>query len=85
MTLQELISKGEELEKLAKSGYDGVGKFIETNKELEEWAARSVMHVEDHCASQFLIDKVRENGRDLTRNSFEKHQAILGILKSLQS
>lgn len=82
-SLEDLIKTGEEIEKQASPGAYGIGTILSTSKEFEEWAARSVMYIENNCKSKSLIDKVTENAKDLTSNGFEKHQAILGVLKSL--
>lgn len=42
------------------------------------------MFMEEASDNKFLTEKVKENAKDLTTNGYEKHHAILGVLKAMK-
>jgi hypothetical protein len=83
MILEQLISEGETVKKTAEPGAYGIGMILR-GEELERFAAKSVIYMEENAESQFLLDKVRENAKDLNKKGYEKCEAILGILKAIK-
>lgn len=84
MNLEQFIKDGEKLEDQAHDSWWGTGKKILGGLDLEIWATKVSMFMEEVAENKFLTEKVKENAKDLTTNGYEKYQAILGVLKAMK-
>ncbi|MCZ0872735.1 hypothetical protein [Peribacillus sp. AS_2] len=83
MKLDNLIEEGESLRDSSEFDSWGVSKILK-GEGLEIWSSKCVIYMDEYSDSLFLIEKVKENAKDLTKDGYEKCLAILGVLKAIK-
>ncbi|GGB26733.1 hypothetical protein GCM10011409_00050 [Lentibacillus populi] len=83
MDLDKLIEEGEKLESKAKESAMVPGKILK-GIELETWASKAVIFMDEESENNFLTEKVQENAKNLNSKGYEKYHAILGVLKAIK-
>ncbi|WP_144474282.1 hypothetical protein [Bacillus pumilus] len=80
MDLDQLIKEGEKVIGTAVKHETGI--MILNGVELETWAAKSVIYAEKNLESMYLIERLKEDAKDLKEDGYNKANAILGVLKA---
>ncbi|GAA0130120.1 MULTISPECIES: hypothetical protein [Bacillus] len=81
MDIDQLIKEGEKVIGTAIK-HEMTGKMILKGAELETWAMKSVIYAEQNLESIYLIERLREDAKDLKKDGYDKANAILGVLKA---
>ncbi|MEK4704946.1 hypothetical protein [Bacillus sp. FSL H8-0512] len=83
MNLDQLIEEGEKVIGTAVK-HETTGTMILKGIELETWAAKSVIYAEQRLESMYLINRLKEDAKDLKEDGYNKANAILGVLKAVK-
>ncbi|MDH6596488.1 hypothetical protein [Bacillus aerius] len=81
MNLDQLIEEGEKVIGAAVK-HERTGIMFLKGVDLETWAAKSVIYAEQNLESIYLIDRLKEDAKDLKEDGYDKAIAILGVLKA---
>lgn len=92
-TVDELIMKGEQLEKDRTQANENstFGKFRERHKSFngvcfQEWISKSIFYLEEQKPNSLVTETLREKYKNLRIDtSYEFYEVLLGALKAIKN